>query len=110
PQFGHPRRAPARGHFTKSAQVLCCRKSFHESMLRGSVPRAAHPMPRWNFASIAESVRVRRFRWPLFVLLASIGLTALAAVEAQRTVRSQSALSERALREYASFAVWSYAQ
>jgi len=67
-------------------------------------------MPRWNFASLAESIRVRRFRWPLFVLLASIGLTALAAVEAQRTVRSQGALSERALREYASFAVWSYAQ
>ena len=67
-------------------------------------------MPRWNLASLAESVRVRRFRWPLFVLLVSIGLTGLAAIEAQRTVRSQAALSERALREYASFAVWSYAQ
>ena len=67
-------------------------------------------MSRWNLASLAESVRVRRFRWPLFVLLVSIGLTGLAAIEAQRTVRSQAALSERALREYASFAVWSYAQ
>ena len=67
-------------------------------------------MPSWNLTSLAESIRVRRFRWPLFVLLASIGLTALAAIEAQRTVRSQAALSQRALREYASFAVWSYAQ
>ena len=67
-------------------------------------------MPSWNLRSLSESIRVRRFRWPLFVLLASIGLTALAAIEAQRTVRSQAALSDRALREYASFAVWSYAQ
>ena len=67
-------------------------------------------MSRWNLASLAESVRVRRFRWPLFVLLVSIGLTALAAIEAQRAVRSQRASRERALREYASFAAWSYAQ
>ena len=61
-------------------------------------------------SSLAESVRVRRFRWPLIVLLASIGLTAFAAFEAQRAVRSQGVLAERALKEYASFAVWSYAQ
>ncbi|HEY9229382.1 MAG TPA: hypothetical protein VIP11_22225, partial [Gemmatimonadaceae bacterium] len=51
-----------------------------------------------------------RLRWPLVVLLASIGLTALAAIEAQRTVRSQQGVARRALREYASFAAWSYAQ
>jgi signal transduction histidine kinase len=51
-----------------------------------------------------------RLRWPLVVLLASIGLTALAAIEAQRAVRSHERVAERALREYASFAAWSYAQ
>ena len=51
-----------------------------------------------------------RLRWPLVVLLASIGLTALAAIEAQRAVRSQQGIAQRALREYASFAAWSYAQ
>jgi signal transduction histidine kinase len=51
-----------------------------------------------------------RFRVPLFVLLASIGLTALAVVDAQRAVRSQQAVTQRALREYATFAAWSYAQ
>ena len=51
-----------------------------------------------------------RFRVPLVVLLASIGLTALAVVDAQRAVRSQQEVTERALREYATFAAWSYAQ
>ena len=51
-----------------------------------------------------------RFRIPLAVLLASIGLTALAVVDAQRAVRSQQAVTQRALREYATFAAWSYAQ
>src|SRR5881275_1833860 len=51
-----------------------------------------------------------RFRIPLIVLLASIGLTALAVVDAQRAVRSQQAVTQRALREYATFAAWSYAQ
>src|ERR671929_1016980 len=51
-----------------------------------------------------------RFRVPLIVLLASIGLTALAVVDAQRAVRSQQAVTQRALREYATFAAWSYAQ
>ncbi len=51
-----------------------------------------------------------RFRVPLLVLLGSIGLTALAVFDAQRTVRSQQEVTERALREYATFAAWSYAQ
>ncbi len=66
-------------------------------------------MLNWH-TSLAEWVRVRRLRWPLLVLLASIGLTALAAIEAQRAVRSQDVMAERALKEYASFAAWSYAQ
>src|SRR5471032_328218 len=82
-------------------------------ILRGEPPAcfpARGPMPRWYVPSLSESIRTRRFRWPLFVLLVSIGLTAIAAIEAQRTVRSQRAVAERALREYASFAAWSYAQ
>lgn len=59
---------------------------------------------------LTDFLRLRRFRWPLLVLLVSIGLTAVAAFEAQRAVRSQREVSERALSEYASFAAWSYAQ
>ena len=44
------------------------------------------------------------------MLLASIGLTALAVVDAQRAVRSHQAVAQRALREYATFAAWSYVQ
>ena len=51
-----------------------------------------------------------RFRVPLIVLLASIGLAAVAVVDAQRAVRSQQEVTQRALREYATFAAWSYAQ
>ena len=51
-----------------------------------------------------------RFRWPLALLLVSIGVTAIAAVDAQRAVRSQRETAERALRGYASFAAWSYQQ
>lgn len=50
-----------------------------------------------------------RLRWPLVVLLCSIGLTALAAIEAQRAARGQQQVARRALREYASFAAWAYA-
>jgi signal transduction histidine kinase len=51
-----------------------------------------------------------RFRWPLALLLVGIGVTALAAIDAQRAVRSQRATAERALQGYASFAAWSYEQ
>src|SRR5689334_19251881 len=51
-----------------------------------------------------------RFRVPLIVLLASIGLAALAVVDAQRAVRSQQEATRRAIREYATFAAWSYGQ
>jgi signal transduction histidine kinase len=52
----------------------------------------------------------RRLQWPLVVLLLSIGLTAVAAFDAQRVVHNQRKVADRALREYASFAAWSYAQ
>jgi signal transduction histidine kinase len=57
--------------------------------------------------SLPESARLR---WPLAVLLVSIGVTAIAAVDASRAVRSQRATAERALHGYASFAAWSYQQ
>jgi signal transduction histidine kinase len=51
-----------------------------------------------------------RFRWPLALLLVSIGVTAFAALDASRAVRSQRTTAERALQGYASFAAWSYQQ
>ncbi|HJR68028.1 MAG TPA: HAMP domain-containing sensor histidine kinase [Gemmatimonadaceae bacterium] len=52
----------------------------------------------------------RRPSWPLVLLFGSLGATAIAAMEAHRTVRSQRALAEHALRDYAAFASWSYQQ
>src|SRR5205085_3010147 len=69
--------------------------------------QAANLLRRVRRLSLPSSFR---FRIPLFVLLGSIGLTALAVVDAQRAVRSQQEVTERALREYATFAAWSYAQ
>ena len=48
-----------------------------------------------------------RLRWPLLVLMASIGLTAFAAFDAQRTARGQSQVVNRAIHEFSSFAAWS---
>ena len=66
---------------------------------------AAHP-----FAISPHRSTARRVPWPLVVLLLSIGLMAVAAFDAQRAVRTQRRVADRALREYASFAAWSYAQ
>ena len=51
-----------------------------------------------------------RSRWPLLLLLSSIALTAVAVIDAQRAARTNVAVAERALREYAVFAAWSYVQ
>ncbi|HXV18197.1 MAG TPA: HAMP domain-containing sensor histidine kinase [Gemmatimonadaceae bacterium] len=51
-----------------------------------------------------------QLRWPLFVLMASIGLTAFAAFDAQRAVRGQTAVVNRAISELSSFAAWSYSE
>src|SRR5512135_693552 len=51
-----------------------------------------------------------RARWPIVLLLASIGVTAVAGLNAVRVSRSNRAVADRALREYASFAAWSYGQ
>jgi signal transduction histidine kinase len=42
--------------------------------------------------------------------MASIGLTAIAAFDAQRAVRGQHAVVDRAVREFSSFAAWSYSE
>ncbi|AHG92469.1 hypothetical protein J421_4934 (plasmid) [Gemmatirosa kalamazoonensis] len=54
--------------------------------------------------------RLPAVRWPTLLLLASIGLTALGLLEATRAVRRQREVAEHALRDYAGFAAWSYAQ
>ena len=51
-----------------------------------------------------------RARWPIVLLLASIGVTAVAGLDTVRVSRSNRAVADRALREYASFAAWSYGQ
>ena len=48
----------------------------------------------------------RRFSWPLLLLLASVGATAVAAVNAQRAVYSHQRTASRLLRDYASFTAW----
>lgn len=46
--------------------------------------------------------------WPAVLLIAGLGATALAALQAHRAVLSERALAERALHDYAGFAAWSY--
>ena len=61
-------------------------------------------------ASQPRSSRVplpgRRFSWPLMLLLASVGMTAVAAFNAQRAVWSHQRTASRLLRDYASFTAW----
>ncbi len=54
--------------------------------------------------------RLPSVRWPLLLLLASIGFTTLGVVEANRAIRSQRNIAERALHDYAGFVAWSYGQ
>ena len=49
-------------------------------------------------------------RWTSLLLLATIALTTIGVIEAGRAARSQRAVAERALRDYAGFAAWSYQQ
>lgn len=48
--------------------------------------------------------------WPLPLLLVSLALTGVAAVDAHRAVVSQRETATRAMREFGSFATWSYGQ
>ena len=54
--------------------------------------------------------RLPSVRWPLLLLLTSVGFTTLGVVEANRAIRSQRTVAEHALRDYAGFVSWSYAQ
>src|SRR2546423_970405 len=54
--------------------------------------------------------RLPSVRWPMLLLLASIGFTALGVIEANRAIRSQRTVAEHALRDYAGFVSWSYQQ
>ena len=56
------------------------------------------------------SLRLSAFRWTSLLLIASVALTTIGVVEASRAVRSQRAVAEHALRDYAGFAAWSYQQ
>ena len=56
------------------------------------------------------SPRLPAIRWTTLLLIASIGLTTIGVVEASRAMRSQRAVAEHALRDYAGFAAWSYQQ
>ena len=51
-----------------------------------------------------------RPHWPLVLLLAAIGATTVAALDAHRAVRSHERIARQALADYASFAAWSYHQ
>jgi len=55
-------------------------------------------------------LRFPALRWTTLLLAASIALTTIGVVEASRAVRSQRAVAEHALRDYAGFAAWSYQQ
>jgi signal transduction histidine kinase len=57
-----------------------------------------------------RSWRLPAVRWPVLLLLASLGMTTLGVVEANRSIRSQRAVAEHALHDYAGFAAWSYQQ
>ena len=48
----------------------------------------------------------RRFSWPLLLLLASVGVTGVAAFNAQRAVWSHQRTASRLLGDYASFTAW----
>ncbi len=50
----------------------------------------------------------RTLGWPLALLVASLAITVLAAVQATLTVRRHRATAEQLLRDYAAFAAWSY--
>ena len=60
------------------------------------------PVPRWPTG--------RPSRWPLLLLAASLGLVVLTTVVAVLASRKHAATTAQLLRDYASFAAWSYSQ
>jgi signal transduction histidine kinase len=66
--------------------------------------RSSAVTPRVRRARVA--LPGRRFSWPLLLLLASVGVTGVAAFNAQRAVWSHQRTASRLLRDYASFTAW----
>ena len=60
--------------------------------------------PRARTSRIA--LPVRRFSWPLLLLLVSVAVTTVAAFNAQRAVWSHRRTAERLLRDYGAFTAW----
>ena len=56
------------------------------------------------------SWRLPSVRWPMLLLLTSIGFTAVGVFEANRVIRSQRTVVAHALSDYAGFVAWSYEQ
>lgn len=50
----------------------------------------------------------RRLAWPLLLLVASLVVTAVVALQAERSARLQRRTAEQLLRDYSAFAAWSY--
>jgi signal transduction histidine kinase len=73
--------------------------------------RIMRKQPGWGDASKPRRrLALRLPRWPLVLLLTSCGLAALVLIDALRSLRSQEHVADGALRDYASFATWSYSQ
>ena len=79
----------------------------HISHNRAVVPEAYPPELTKPMFTTRSPLRLR---WPLLVLMASIGLTAFAAFDAQRTIRGQNVVVSRAGKEFSSFAAWSFSE
>src|SRR5690349_25100306 len=66
--------------------------------------------PKRGMMSPARPRRIRlpgrRFSWPLALLVASVGVTAVAAFNAQRAVWSHQRTASRLLKDYAEFTAW----
>src|SRR6476661_5003892 len=71
--------------------------------------RKAPPGARHSLHQMSDS-RFPALRWTTLLLAASVALTTIGVIEASRAVRSQRAVAEHALRDYAGFAAWSYQQ
>src|SRR5512140_3839625 len=93
-------------HRSLTPQALFAGRQSVHRMRRTTCVRAHPSLPEllmgpWRLPSV---------RWPLLLLMASVGFTTLGVVEANRAIRSQRTAAEHALRDYAGFVAWSYEQ
>src|SRR5690349_12152486 len=106
------------GRRTKSRPVLHSSHTKRRCRRRGHRPIVyrdrAFPFRRRRGAAVvtapARTGRIRlparRFSWPLALLIASVGVTAVAAFNAQRAVWSHQRTASRLLKDYAEFTAW----